>query len=155
MPRFQRKPFVIEAVQWHRPGDHPAVEAREPHILFDRAGHYFYVARFDDEMMKARAWLAVDPDGDVAQREGNVLPFAFYKVKEGEAKPIHEHRDLYERYAKQAGMLTEPVATGLVQGPGSKVSVKPGDWIIGEPEGTTFTVLNDEAFRSEYKPISD
>jgi len=27
MPRYRKKPVEIEAVQWHQPGDHPAVES--------------------------------------------------------------------------------------------------------------------------------
>ena len=26
MPKFRKKPVVIEAAQWHRHGDHPAVQ---------------------------------------------------------------------------------------------------------------------------------
>lgn len=28
MPKFRRKPLVVEAVQWFKHGDHPAVERR-------------------------------------------------------------------------------------------------------------------------------
>ena len=155
MAKFQRKPFVVEAVQWHKPGDHPAVEPREPHILFDRAGHYFYVARFDDQMMRGGCWMAVDPEGQYAKEHGELLPFAFYSVKSGEQKPIAERRDLYDRYAAMAKYTSEPVAIGLVDGPGGKLSVHPGNWIINHPDGKTFTVLNDEAFTAEYDPVND
>lgn len=158
MTQFQRKPVVIEAVQWHKPGDHPAVEAREPHLLFDRAGNYFYVARFDDQMMRGGCWMAVDPEGQYAKEHGELLPFApfaFYSVKSGEQKPIAERRDLYDRYAAMAKYTREPQASGFVVGPAGKLHVLPGSWIIGDPEGATFTVLKDEAFKAEYEPVSE
>jgi hypothetical protein len=155
MPRFQRKPFVVDAVQWHKPGDHPAVEAREPCIFFDAPRNYFYVQRFDDEMMKSRVWMAVDPMGETAHKYGGILSFAFYKLNDGNKEPIAEHRDLYERYAAHAGYETEPVAIGLVPGAGSNLPVYPGDWIINHPDGKTFTVLNDKAFTAEYDPVSE
>lgn len=30
MSKFRKKPVVIEAVQWFKTGDHPAVEMKEP-----------------------------------------------------------------------------------------------------------------------------
>lgn len=155
MAKFQRKPFVVHALQWHKPGDHPAVEAREPHLLFDRAGNYFYVARYDDQMMTGGCWMVVDPNGEAAQKYGDTLSFTFYDLKSGEEKPIAERRDLYDRYAAMAKYTSEPQASGFVAGPAGKLHVLPGSWIIGDPEGATFTVLKDEAFKAEYEPVSE
>lgn len=38
MPKFRKKPVVIEAVQWFKPGDHPAVVMKAGHNRYADEG---------------------------------------------------------------------------------------------------------------------
>jgi len=142
MARFRKKPVVIDAVQWFKDGDHPAVESRTPKIIFDRAGNYFYVVRYD-ALQLSRWWLAVDPVGWMAQKYGAVLPFAFYDVKSGEEVPVSDRPDLLSLYSKRSGWTTDPIAMGYVKTLEGGHLVTPGDWIITGVKGEHYPCKPD------------
>lgn len=150
MAFFRKKPVVIEAVQWFKDGDHPKVKSREAKIIFDRAGNYFYVLRFD-KIMSARAWLAVDPDGPVAEKNGVVLPFAFYDLKSGAECLIEDRPDLVEAYARHAGTDAKPIAMGYIETLEGGHLVTPGDWIIKGVKGE-FYPCKPDIFAATYEP---
>jgi len=150
--KFRKKPVIIEAVQWFKDGDHPAVQSRAPKIVFDSAGQYYYVARYDDEMLASRGWLAVDPDGDVAQKYGQYLPFAFYKAKSGAEQPISDWPELAARYAAHEGFKSEPTACGYIKTLEGGRIVTPGDWIITGVAGEQYP-CKPEIFAETYEAV--
>jgi hypothetical protein len=153
MPMFRKKPVVIEAVQWFKDGDHPEVEPRPAMIIFDRAENYFYVSRFDQPMI-ARGWLALDPEGDIAEKNGGYLPFAFYSVKSGKQAPVADHPDLLARYAAHERWDTTPVDMGYVKTLEGGHIVTPGDWIIKGVKGE-FYPCKPDIFAATYEPADE
>lgn len=143
MTAYRKKPVVIEATQWFKAGDHPAVEPRPAEILFDRAGNYFYVSHADNLVPMANAWFAVNTTGDVAQKYGPVLPFAFYKVKSGELVLASEKPDLLKRYMAQQGWMHAPRDMGLIKTLERTHIVTPGDWIITGVKGEHYPCKPD------------
>lgn len=148
--KYRKKPVVIEATQWFKDGDHPAVEPRPAEILFDRAGNYFYVSHADNLVPMANAWFAVNPTGDVAQKFGPVLPFAVYDIKSGERVPASEKPDLLKRYMAQQGWTDAPRDMGLIKTLEGTHIVTPGDWIITGVQGELYP-CKDEIFRATYE----
>lgn len=149
--KFQTKVEMVTAVQWLKDGDHSEVESRAPKIVFDLAGNYFYVARFDQDVLLSRGWLAVDPAGEVAQKNGDYLPFAFYSLRSGVEQPVDDRPDLLLRYAAEEQWATEPVAVGFIKTPGGNYIVYPGDWIVTGESGDLLYVSQRE-FAKKFEP---
>ena len=143
---------MIEAVQWFKDGDHPEVQSRAPMIIFDVAENYFYVQRCDHEVQKSRGWLAVDPEGFVAQNHGDYLPFAFYEIKSGRHLTLAEHPDLVRRYAEHEGFETDPIAMGYIKTLEGGHMVAPGDWIIKGVNGE-FYPCKPDIFEATYEAV--
>jgi hypothetical protein len=150
MGLYRKKPVVIEAVQWFKDGDHPEVESRAPKIIFDRAGNYFYVARYDNALL-AQGWLAVEPDSEIARANGAYLPFAFYEVKSGDQCPVTDRPDLLARYSEQQKWTDAPAAMGYVKTLEGGHFVTPGDWIIRGVKGELYPCKPD-IFAATYEP---
>ena len=55
MARFRSKPIEIEATQWNKPGDHPAVSNLQPHMVRGHQG----LSR-----VNAGDWIIAEPDGN-------------------------------------------------------------------------------------------
>ena len=134
---------MIEAVQWFKDGDHPAVKSRAPRIIFDQLKNYFYVSRFDQKEPIASMWLAVDPTGETARAYGEVLPFAFYDLKSGDIAPLAEHAELAAAYARAAKWTSDPVAMGIIRTLEGDHLVTPGDWIITGIQGEHYPCKPD------------
>lgn len=143
MAKFRKKPVVIDATQWFKDGDHPAVESRAPEIVFDEADNYFYVTRYDSDIDRPEAWVAVDPEGKIAATYGDVLPFAFYSLRAGKRTPITAFPELATEYAKRSSWTTAPIAMGYVRTLEGGHMVTPGDWIITGVKGEFYPCKPD------------
>jgi hypothetical protein len=153
MPKYRKKPVVIEASQWHKDGDHPAVIPRPAIIRFDRAGHYFYVDHAEsDTDMRPTAWLAVDRSGDIAKKNGEALPFAFYELKGGAEVPVAERPDLLDVYMKDHKWSRAPRDFGIIETLEGRHIVTPGDWIITGVKGEQYPCKPD-IFEATYEPV--
>lgn len=149
---YRKKPVTINAVQWFKDGDHPAVTFAPAVIRFDQAGHYFYVSGLHAaKQPMASCWLAVDPDGEMAEKHGAVLPFAFYSVKSGREVPVAERPDLLKRYMDNQGWAEAPVDYGLIETLEGRMTVTPGDWIITGVKGEHYPCKPD-IFEATYEP---
>lgn len=71
MPKFRSRPVEVEAVQWFKPGDHPAVE-RKP--LYDLAGPINNPRRlgWSFEVLGKQGWSRVNPgDWIITEPDGS------------------------------------------------------------------------------------
>lgn len=141
--KYRKKPIVIEATQWMKPGDHFAVEPRNAEIVFDCAGNYYYVSHCDQAVPMATAWLAVHPEGDIAKKNGQVLPFELYEVKSGKREPVAVRSDLLARYMSFSGWSHGPGDMGYIKTLEGGHIVTPGDWIITGVKGELYPCKPD------------
>lgn len=153
MATFRKKPIEVEAVQWQKDGDHPAVELVAPVIRFNRRGDYFYVSHVDRRLALPQAWLMASVDKIAAGKEkGLVLPFNMYELPPGLEVPATTHPDLLALYTELSGWPHEPGSAGVVRRPNSTADVvSPGDWIITTPLGPS--VCTPEMFEAVYEPV--
>ena len=157
MTEYRRKPVVIDAVQWFKDGDHPAVQPRPAIVRFDRQGHYFYIDHAEPGAdMRPTAWLAVDRQSEVVKNNSEALPFAFYEIKSGVATPIAARPDLLKTYMLDHGWPRTPRDFGILVSGERREIVAPGDWIIREPTNGTLCVCSPTEFarRFELLPVS-
>lgn len=149
---YRKKPVTVDAAQWLKDGDHPAVKFRPAVIRFDQHGHYFYVSGLEVHgQPMPNCWLAVEPDGEIARKNGVELPFAFYSVKKGNEVPVGERPDLLKRYMECQGWLHAPVDYGLIETLEGNMVVTPGDWIITGVKGEHYPCKPD-IFEATYEP---
>ncbi len=149
--KYTKKPITVEAVQWFKNGDHPAVEPRNAEIFFDRGGKYFYVTHCDDGVTRPSAWLAVEAAGETAKKHGEELPFAFYELKSGNVCPVADRPELLERYMRLAGWTRAPADRGYIRTLEGGHVVTPGDWIITGVKGE-FYPCKPDIFAATYEP---
>jgi hypothetical protein len=157
--KFRKRPVEVEAVQWFKNGDHPAVEERKAHILFSRDGAYYYVTHYEfgsgSDMPMASNWVAVDPNSPEAQKTGAILPFAFYEVKSGEKASLKAHPELVNRYVEIQGWPRWPTEDrGYIKTLEGGHLVTPGDWIITGVKGE-FYPCKPDIFKATYEPVHD
>lgn len=145
--KFQRKQVQIEATQWFKPGDSEFVKDVGPSVIFDRLKNYFYISHFDKDVRFPDTWLAVDPEGEVAEKNGLSLPFAFYELRSGAIEPAEEHPDLLARYAEEMRWDTMPRAVGKLEG---GYEVTPGDWIAVDVYGAV-RLIPEDVMAKEYE----
>ena len=153
--KYRKKPIVIEAHRWFKNGDHPQVKDRQPKIIFDERGHYFYVSHCDADLPSPNTWLAVDPIGTVAKQNGESLPFAFYKLKSDHTKDCRawDWPGMYERYVKNQGWSKYPAKNlGYINTLEGGHIVTPGDWIICGVKGE-FYPCKPDIFAVTYEPV--
>lgn len=150
--KYRKKPVVIEAIQWFKDGDHPAVTFVPAVIRFDQHGHYYYVSGLcDTKQPIANCWLAVDPAGSIAMKHGIGLPFAMYEVKAGKEETVAQHPELLKRYMEDQGWKEAPVDYGLIETLEGRMTVTPGDWIITGVKGEHYPCKPD-IFQATYEP---
>lgn len=154
--KFRKKPVVIEATQWFKDGDHPAVETRAPEIIFDRLENYFYVTHCDHGVEMAKTWLAVDPNSEVAVKNGSALPFAFYEIKSGKRVSAWdpEYNHLLGLYANYSKWERVPGTFGWVKTLEGGHIVTPSDWIITGVRGEHYP-CKDGIFQQTYEPVEE
>jgi hypothetical protein len=158
MPEFRMKPIGVHALQWFKDGDDSRVIPRPAVVRFDRAEQYFYVDHADsDRVSRPTAWLAVDRQSEVAKKNGEALPFAFYEVKSGREVRIAERMDLYDIYAADHGWTTVPRDFGILvqkdeKGHEKRDMVAPSDWILVHHDGT-LSVMSADDFAAKYDAV--
>lgn len=159
--KFKKKPVVVEAVQWFKMGDHPAVESREPEIIFDKHENYYYVSHCDHDVEPPKTWLAVNPNSEVAVKNGASLPFAFYEIKSGKRVPASdpsvadsENGNLFGLYANYSKWNKVPGIFGWIKTLEGGHIVTPGDWIITGVSGEHYPCKPD-IFEKTYEKVEE
>jgi len=151
--KFRKKPVIIDAAQWWKPGDHPAVKTRSAGIVFSYDELYYYVSSAAAPTL-ANAWLAVDPNSDVAVRHGAVLPFEFYQLRAGRVAHVSEYPVLTKQYDDYMGWKTQHVDYGKIETLEGPHLVTPGDWIITGVRGEHYACKPD-IFEQTYEVVND
>ena len=146
MPKFRKKPVVIEAVQWWKVGDHSAVRHRPAQVVFSPNREHYYVDSADPEC-RATQWLPVDTTRPSAMS----LPFAFYEVRAGAREPLGAHPKLVRAFAIVHGWTRDPRDFGVIDTLEGPHIVTPGDWIITGVKGEHYPCKPD-IFAETYEP---
>lgn len=176
MPKFRKKPVVVEAQQWWPPGDprHKPVDGvdyRPPTIMFSLDGEFYYVT---GGVPLSRQWLSVKkfPIEEAEAFKGNgldgmegfkhgeerygrrSLPFSMWKVKEGEEKPVDRESDLYLDYGSAERWKDHPTGYATIETLEGRHVASPGDWIITGVKGEKYPCKPD-IFEETYEPVGD
>lgn len=113
MPKFRKKPVVIEATQWFKNGDHPLDYVGDHHDFSEAAAVTTYTA----EYRKAQGW------------EGDVVRY-------------YRHPDVPgERPCEQCGKSHH--IHGWIDTLEQGHRVCPGDWIITGVKGERYPIKNE------------
>lgn len=125
MPKFRKKPVVIEAHQWFKNGDHPD-DYSETHHGFERGE----LREFTPEERKAEGW------------EGDVVRYFRRPDVPGDRPCEHDH---CRRPMHDHGWI-DTLEGGHV--------VCPGDWIITGVKGERYPCKPD-IFAQTYEPVEE
>lgn len=148
MAKYVTRAVEVEAVQWQPGVAHEGLVEHAPEIILSASGTHFYLsARFPKgsgpgPFHMPDAWLTVEGYGDS-------LPFAFWKVKDGEHRPAGPPTEdpLTRKYLEYAKVSELPQSYAVLD---KDVIVSAGDWIVtkdGERER-----LTPEEFAARYEP---
>jgi hypothetical protein len=146
--KFRKKPIVIEAEQWFPGKFVDGVKQIDPTIVFseDKQHYYLSASGHSKDLKRVDAWLPCKQGGDI-------LPFAFWKIKSGSKLPAPLYPDLVERYLKYMGWPHVPESYGIVETLEGNMSVSPGDWIITGVKGEKYPCKPD-IFDATYEPVT-
>lgn len=148
MPKFRKKPIIIEAEQYLVGQPCKGVKVTNPEIIFSRDKKHFYVSHTD-----ARNWLSTEP---MENGKYDALPFAFYEVKSGERELADEDSDLVKLYLKVFDLKKpSPYAWVETIHKDQRVQIVDGDWVIPEPDGIHFYPCKPDIFEKTYEPVED
>jgi hypothetical protein len=165
MPKFRKKPVVIDAEQWFPGKDIPGVRVVYPEVIFSQDGKYYYVDHLT-KGNKVDCWMEVErhmgevpeelkhssfegygevwPKGGSATYYRKMLPFAFYTLRAGEKKKATLDDNLVKDYAAinhWENINLIPYAWIKTLEGDHKVS--PGDWIITGVKGEKYPCKPD------------
>ena len=146
MPKFRKKPVVIEAEQYLLGEPLPkGAKATFPEVVFSVDQKLFYVTHTD-----AKHWLAVEANAD---GKFDTYLFAFYSIKSSYHCPADERKDLVDLYLEVFNLLA-PLPHVWVETihKGQSVTLADGDWVIPEPDGIHFYPCKPEIFQKTYEP---
>lgn len=150
MPRFRKKPVVIEAVQWDGVTPHGAVDRREGELVYSRSEAHYYVWH---PSLNASAWMPM------SGKDEDILPFAFYEVKSGRRVPFSELAGADLELVQTSLQNYQPTPKledlkpwGYIETLEGKMEVNVGDWIIKGVKGE-FYPCKDDIFRATYEPV--
>lgn len=179
MPKYRKKPVVVEAVQWFPSVTVPGVDVARPKIHYSLDGNYYYVSWHG---FISSEWLESNPTpGDVpdeikkeslsgafqfrktgGDRVGETyfrryLPFAFFDVKERrETVEADVSSDLFLDYASASRWNPEQQGKATVTTiQGQRVAISPGEWVITESDGVHHYPCSAEEFSRLYEPADD
>ena len=146
MPKFRKKPVVIEAEQYLLGEPLPkGAKATFPEVVFSADGQMFYVSHTD-----ARDWLTLEKN---TNGKFDAYPFAVYAMKSGHRQSADERKDLVDLYLEVFNLLA-PLPHVWVETihKGQSVTLADGDWVIPEPDGIHFYPCKPEIFQKTYEP---
>lgn len=63
MAKYRDRVFMVEATQWHKPGDHPAVVHQEPDPMPGDTGYYKVLSLQGWSLVHPGDWIIEEPDG--------------------------------------------------------------------------------------------
>lgn len=92
MPKFRKKPVVVEAEQYFHGRPCKGVKVTNPEVVYSANGKYFYITHTP---LMAKDWLSIEK-ADSGKYEA--LPFAFYEVKSGNREPVTPEHPLVKLY---------------------------------------------------------
>lgn len=151
MQKFQRNTLEVEAVQWF-PGI--AVEGLvevKPEIVVSSTRNHYYLSTHPQGLKRPDAWFPVNAEDKGKAPPVGIMPFMFWKVKEGHRLPAKEGDDLVERYLAYMGWNRLPEPIGRIRISGETKIVVAGKWIVIGPGGQVL-VLDDREFTECYTP---
>jgi len=173
---YRTRSEPIEAIQW-QPGAIPElVKVAKARVHFSEDQTYYYVHLIGAQ---CRHWVAVkEVDGPVPEDQRNgaldgfiqmdkldhsgcyhrkILPFAFWKVREGRQVEVdlndekHELYPLIEDYALVEKWNMRDAMVHVLHG-SQQYIIRPGDWVV--KKGREVTVVTDTQFQKLYEPQS-
>lgn len=152
MPKFRRKPEIIDTVQFKPGVPIDGVEQVDPTLIFSRDNnHYYLQATFfkDEQKVLPNAWVP-NPAGD----GGDVLPFVFWDVKSGHKRKAMPDEALVKRYLAYMGVEHFPESYGILKHPdrGLGTIVEPGCWVLTDSLGVR-SVCSAVEFDLHYEPV--
>jgi hypothetical protein len=82
MAKFRKKPIVIEATQWFKDGDHPAVECRtvNPNLC---VGMFFYIKTLEGEhIVTPGDWIITGVKGEHYPCKPDIFEMTYEEVQD-------------------------------------------------------------------------
>lgn len=150
MPKFRKKPVIIEAEQYFHDKPAKGVKITQPEIIHSANGKYFYVSHTPK---MATDWLSKEKNGEGKYES---LPFAFYEVKSGLREPVTPNNTLVKLYLECFDLGNpKPYAWVETIHKGQTVKVEEGDWIIPEPDGEHYYPCKPDIFEKTYELVSE
>ena len=146
MPKFRKKPVIVEAEQYFHGKPCKGVKVTNPEIVYSLSGKHFYISHTD-----ARDWLSIEKN---SEGKYEALPFAMYEVKSGNREPVTPDNPLVKLYLECFQLkYPEPYAWVETIHKGQTVAIKEGDWVLPEPDGIHFYPCKPDIFENTYEPV--
>ncbi len=153
MPKFTKKPEIVEAQQW-RPGlNVEGVEEHSPLIRVSTNQRWFYLDAIfpkgcgSGPLRMPDAWLTTTPGDELA-------PFNVFDFRTVQSYPASRGDAFTEKYLKYAGLDDLPSPYAMLCTPAGATTVNTGDWIITEAGGQKH-VCKEQEFAEKYEACAE
>lgn len=181
MKKYRNKPIEVEAIQYQPKVDIIGVEVIEPEFIYDEFGEFYYPS-CDNGPRSCDCWLSLKTyptESDarlVANKLGGafaevmgvktndgreyvriVLPFSFWKVREGSRKPIDAQSDEWLDYALHLKWHEDHIPRGrafVKTTDGGKRRLVAGQWIVTRSDGHV-ELYEAEEFTNRFDPVNE